>query len=101
MKWLHIGVAIAETHVAWCLNIPERRGQEEGAGGGGGWLGVGFLHMLKVFSLHQACCNFVEVFFNVEQSTLHNHMCLRYVHLLDLDHQIGGISINLPMAHKL
>lgn len=97
MKWLHIGVAIAETHLAWCLNTPERRGREEGAGG---W-GWGFCTCYKVFSLHQACCNFVEVFFNVEQSTLHNHMCLRYVHLRDLDHQIGGISINLPIAHNL
>ncbi len=32
MKWLHIGVAVAKTHVAWCLNTPERRGQVVGGG---------------------------------------------------------------------
>jgi hypothetical protein len=70
---------------------------KEGAGGRG-W---GFCTCYKVFSLRQACCNLVEVFFNVEQGTLHNHMCLRYVDLLDLDHQIGGFSISLPITHNL
>jgi hypothetical protein len=49
MKWLHIGVAIAEKHVAWCLNTPERRG----------W---GFCTCYKVFSLRQAAAILVEVF---------------------------------------
>ncbi len=85
MKWLHIGVVIAENMQLDASNTPERRGRVVGGGV--------FAHATKSSLCDKPAAIQWKAFFNVEQSTLHNHMCLRYVDLLDLDHQIGGIGI--------